>query len=92
MKKITHVMIYTLAALLVSTAAADNFYGPHGNNVGRAETDSNGNTRYYDRNGAYQGRRDSSGHYYDRNGAYQGRHDSGGRFYDKNGAYRGRKQ
>ena len=95
MKKLTQVMV-TLAVLFAGTACADSFYGPHGNNVGRAETDSNGNTRYYDRSGRYIGRAEKSGsnvRYYDSRGAYAGRAETSGgntRYYDSRGSYSGR--
>lgn len=41
--------------------------------------------RVYNKNGAYEGRMDSSGRMYDQSGRYVGREDSSGRRYDASG-------
>lgn len=46
--------------------------------------------RVYNKNGAYEGRMDSSGRMYDQSGRYVGREDSSGRRYDASGRYQGR--
>lgn len=60
---------------MLFVAQADFFYNSTGSSVGRAETDSSGNTRYYDKSGSFMGSSRKSGNsvrYYDKSGSYQG--------------------
>ena len=86
---IAMVAVFLLSIMVLTTARADTFldkYGLKENQYNNPYVEN-----IYDRNGAYQGRKDPNGSVYGRNGAYQGREDPNGSIYDKNGAYRGRK-
>lgn len=97
MKTSALVLFFVMSAFASMEASADWFYGPTGSNIGRVETDAQGNTRYYDKTGSFigSGRKDATGsvRYYDKTGSYAGKSEASGnstRYYDKTGSYAGK--